>query len=208
MTAIVGRSGCGKSSIASLLMGAYPPRKGRILINNFNINQFNKKQLRRVLAMVPQHPELLTGSILDNIAPGEKDPDTERIMQIAEKTGLTGFLNSLPDGIFTALGEQGFTLSGGERQRIAMARALYREPEILILDEFTSALDTESEQEMIRLVLSLRDRGMTLVMISHKLQLVRHADHILMISDGMVAESGRHDKLYASGGQYRQCWEQ
>ncbi len=208
MTGIVGKSGCGKSSIASLLMGIYPPRKGRILVNNCDINQFNKIQLRQVLALVPQQPELLSGSILDNISPGEKDPDTDRIMQIAEQTGLTEFLNDLPGGIYTAVGEQGFTLSGGERQRIAMARALYRRPEILVLDEFTSALDAEAEQEMIKLVLSMKDQGMTLVIISHKLQIVRQADHIILISDGRVSESGHHDELYGSGGQYRKCWEQ
>ncbi len=208
MTGIVGKSGCGKSSIASLLMGIYPPRKGRILVNNCDINQFNKIQLRQVLALVPQQPELLSGTILDNISPGEKDPDTDRIMQIAEQTGLTGFLNDLPGGIYTDVGEQGFTLSGGERQRIAMARALYRRPEILVLDEFTSALDAEAEQEMIKLVLAMKDQGITLVVISHKLQIVRQADHIILISDGKVSESGHHDELYGSGGQYRQCWEQ
>jgi len=207
-TGIVGKSGCGKSSIASLLMGIYPARKGKILVNNCDINQLNKNHLRQVLTLVPQQPELLTGTILDNISPGESDPDTDRIMQIAEQTGLTGFLNSLPGGIYTAVGEQGFTLSGGERQRIAMARALYRRPEILILDEFTSALDAEAEQEMIKLVLSMRDQGMTLVIISHKLQIVRQADHIILISEGKVSESGRHEELYGSGGQYRHFWEQ
>ena len=207
-TGIVGKSGCGKSSIASLLMGIYPTRKGRILVNNCDINQLNKTHLRQVLALVPQQPELLTGTILDNITPGERDPDTERIMQIVEQTGLTGFLNSLPGGIYTAVGEQGFTLSGGERQRIAMARALYRRPEILILDEFTSALDAEAEQEMIKLVLSMKDQGMTLVVISHKLQITRQVDQIILISDGKVSESGHHDELYGSGGQYRQLWEQ
>lgn len=208
MTCIVGKSGCGKSSIANLLMGNYPPRKGRILVNNCDINQINKNHLRKVLAMVPQHPEILSGTILDNISPGDKDPDTDRIMQIVGQTGLAGFLNDLPCGIFTSVGEQGFTLSGGECQRIAMARALYRKPEILVLDEFTSALDAEAEQEMINLVLSMKDQGMTLVIISHKLQIVRQADHIVLISDGRVSESGNHDELIGSGGQYRQSWEQ
>ncbi|KPL11919.1 MAG: hypothetical protein AMS26_19235 [Bacteroides sp. SM23_62] len=208
MTGIVGKSGCGKSSIANLLMGVYPPRKGRILVNNCDINHFNKSHLRRVLAMVPQQPELLTGTILDNIAPSEKEPDMDRIMQIAEQTGMTGFLNSLPGGIYTALGEQGFTLSGGERQRIAIARALYRRPEILILDEFTSALDAEAEQAMIKLILPMKKQGMTLIVITHKLQIISKADHIILIKDGMVSESGHHDELYGSGGQYRQFWEQ
>lgn len=208
MTCIVGKSGCGKSSIASLLLGIYPPRKGRILINNCEINQLNKIQLRQVLALVPQQPEILSGTILDNISPGENDPDTDRIMEIAEQTGLSVFLNDLPGGIFTAVGEQGFTLSGGERQRIAMARALYRKPEVLVLDEFTSALDMEAEQEMLKLVFSMRDQGKTLVVISHKLQIARQTDHIILISDGKVSESGHHNELYASGGQYRQYWEQ
>jgi ABC-type bacteriocin/lantibiotic exporter with double-glycine peptidase domain len=208
MTGIVGRSGCGKSSIASLIMGTYPPGKGSVLINNLDINQFNKKHLRRIMAAVPQHPALFTGTILDNIASGEKDPDPDRIMEIVEETGLTALLNGLPEGIHTPVGDQGYTLSGGECQRLAMARALYRKPEILILDEFTTALDAEAEQDMIRLVLSLKKRGMTLVLISHKLRLVRMADQILLIRNGVVAESGSHDELYRSGGQYRRSWDQ
>jgi len=208
MTGIVGKSGSGKSSIASLLMGIYSPQKGRILVNNCDINQLNKTYLRQIITLVPQQPQLLSGSILDNISPGEKNPDTDRIMQIAEQTGLSGFLNDLPEGIATAVGEQGFTLSGGERQRIAMARALYRQPEVLILDEFTSALDSEAENEMLRLALSMREQGKTLIVISHKLPIVRQADHIILISAGRVSESGCHDKLYGSGGLYRQCWEQ
>jgi len=129
-------------------------------------------------------------------------------MQIAEQTGLTGFLNGLPGGIYTDVGEQGFTLSGGERQRIAMARALYRRPEILVLDEFTSALDPEAEKKMIKLVLSMKDQGKTLVVISHKLQIVKQAAHIILINDGKVSESGHHDELYGSGGIYRQSWDQ
>jgi ABC-type bacteriocin/lantibiotic exporter with double-glycine peptidase domain len=208
VTAIVGKSGCGKSSIAGLLMGIYPPGKGRILVNNCDINQLNKNHLRRVFALVPQQPELLDGTILDNIAPGESEPDTGRILQIAEQTGLTGFLNGLPGGIYTDIGEQGFSLSGGEAQRIAMARALYRRPSILILDEFTSALDAQAEQEMIHLMLYMRDQGMTLIVISHKLQIVSRADHIIMIRDGRVSASGHHGKLYGSAGPYRQFWEQ
>lgn len=99
-------------------------------------------------------------------------------------------------------------MSGGECQRIALARALYRKPEILILDEFTAALDAESEQEMIKLVFSIRDQGMTLVVISHRLQIVRQADHIILISSGKIAESGQHNELYRSGGLYRKFWEQ
>lgn len=208
MTGILGKSGCGKSSIASLLLGIYPPGKGSILINNCDINQLNKIQLRQALALVPQQPEIISGTILDNICPGEKDPPTDRIMQIAEQTGMSGFLNDLPEGIYTTVGEQGLTLSGGERQRIAMARALYRKPQILILDEFTSGLDVEAEKEMLRLVQSMKGQGMTLLVISHKLQVVSQADHIILISDGKVAESGHHDQLYASGGQYRKYWQQ
>ncbi len=207
MTAIVGKSGCGKSSIANLLMGIYPPQKGRILVNNCDINHFNKNHLRRILAMVPQQPELLAGSLLENISHGERDPDMEWIMQISEQTGLTDFMNSLPGGIYTELGERGFTLSGGERQRIAMARALYGRPEILILDEFTSALDAEAEQAMIKLLHPMKKNGMTLIVISHRRQVVRKSDHIIMIHDGMVSESGQHEELYGSGGKYRQFWE-
>ena len=207
MTGIVGRSGCGKSSIASLLMGSYPPGKGTIILNNCDINQFDKNQLRNVFALVPQQPEMLSGTILSNISPGENDPDTDRVLQIVDQTGLTDFLNRLPDGIFTLVGEQGLALSGGERQRIALARALYRRPQVLILDELTSALDAEAEEEMIRLLLSLKEQGMTLIVISHKLHMVRRADHIILIDSGGAAESGRHGELYESGGLYRRLWD-
>ncbi len=206
MTGIVGRSGCGKSSIAAMLRAEHLPLKGNLLINDCDIRQIDKTSLRRKIGMVPQHIELFSGSILENIAPCESGPDTEKLMKFATRTGLIRLINHLPDGFYTEVGEHGLGLSGGERQRIAFTRALYHEPDMLILDEATSALDPVSEAEIFDLVSDLRSGKMTLVIISHKLSLVQNADHIVLIDEGQARESGRHKDLMRLNGLYRQLW--
>jgi ABC-type multidrug transport system fused ATPase/permease subunit len=165
-----------------------------------------RTSLRRLIGIIPQHIELFSGSILENIVPGEVNPDAGKLLKMATFTGLMGFVNRLPEGFYTELGEQGLSLSGGERQRIALTRALYREPEMLILDEATSALDPLSEAEILDLIRKLRASGMTLVIISHKLSLVKDADHIVLVDGGRAAESGRHRDLIRSRGLYSRLW--
>ena len=206
LTGIVGPSGSGKSSIAAMLRADYLPDKGKLLINNCEIRQINKASLRRKIVMVPQHIELFSGTILENIAPGETGENTEKLLKIAGQTGLIRLINQLPEGFYTEVGEHGLDLSGGERQRIAFARALYHEPDMLILDEATSSLDPVSEKEIFDLIKDLRNSSMSLVIISHKLSLVRDADHIVLIDDGQARESGKHNDLMQLNGLYRQLW--
>jgi ABC-type bacteriocin/lantibiotic exporter with double-glycine peptidase domain len=206
LTGIVGRSGSGKSSIAAMLRAEHLPDRGNLLINNCDIRQIDRSSLRKKIGIVPQHIELFSGSILENISPGESRPDLKRLLECAGRTGLTRLLRDLPDGFNTEIGELGNNLSGGERQRIAFTRALYHEPELLILDEATAALDPVSESEILELIDDLRRDSMTLIIISHKLRQVRDADHIVMIDRGKAAETGRHEDLIKSDGPYRELW--
>ena len=205
-TGIVGMSGCGKSSIAAMLRAEYLPAGGSLRINNCDIRQINKSSLRNKIGIVPQHIELFSGSILENIAPGEHQPDTDKLIKIADKTGLIRLIEDLPAGFYTELGEHGLNLSGGERQRLAFARALFQEPEMLILDEATAALDPVSETHMLEMIAELRRTSMTLVIITHKLNLVKDSDHIVMIDRGESPESGRHSDLIGLNGRYTQLW--
>ena len=206
LTGIAGKSGSGKSSIAALLRAEYMPSEGNLLINDCDIRQIEKTSLRKKIGIVPQQIELFSGNILDNISPGEANPDPDKLLMTASKTGLLGFVKTLPAGFLTEVGENGIGLSGGERQRIALTRALYHEPEILILDEATSALDPESESLMLTLFNEMRRSSMTLIIITHKLSLIRDADHIVMIDSGHSPESGRHTELLGNNGIYRQLW--
>ncbi len=207
LTGIAGRNGSGKSSMASLLTALYHPRRGKILMDGCEISQFNRKDLRCLISLVPQHPELFSGTLLENIAPGDKDPDTGKIFQLAAQTGLTELLNNLPDGLYTQIGERGLNLSGGEQQRLAIARSLYREPAVLILDEATSALDPASEQAMLKMLFSHLPDRLTLIIISHKLRTVCQTDNILFLNNGRVAESGSHSSLLQLKGHYHEFWK-
>jgi len=206
LTGIVGRSGSGKSSIAAMLRAEYLPTDGNLMINNCDIRQLDKTSLRRKIGIVPQQIKLFSGSILENITPGEQEPDTEKLLGIASQTGLIQLINKLPDGFQTMIGENGLGLSGGERQRIAFCRALYHDPEILILDEATSALDPVSEAEFLDLLEKLRRGSMTLIIISHMLGLVKDADHIVLIGEGKALAAGRHEELIESNKTYRTLW--
>ncbi|MCK4749781.1 MAG: ATP-binding cassette domain-containing protein, partial [Bacteroidales bacterium] len=206
LTGIVGKSGSGKSSIAAILRAEYLPHKGNLMINDCDIRQIDKTSLRKKIGLVPQQIELFSGSILENIAPGENGPNTEKLLKIAHSTGLIRLIKQLPEGFYTQVGEHGLDLSGGERQRIAFARVLYHEPEMLILDEATSALDPFSEAEIFKLISDLRRSSMTLGIISHKLSLVQNADHIVLIDEGQALESGCHEELIRLNGKYRQLW--
>ena len=204
---IAGNNGSGKSSIAALIMALYPPYKGKILMDGFNIDQIGKADLRKIVSIVPQHPDLFSGTLLENIAAGEDRPDMDKIRELVQATGLQTLLEKLPGGLLSTVTERGSSLSGGERQRLAIVRALYRDPDLLILDEATSALDPVSEQQILKLLENGPDRDLTLVIISHKIRSIRKADHILFLDKGRVAEQGTHDDLVRSGGEYARYWE-
>ena len=205
-TGITGKNGCGKSSLVSLLMALYRPRKGKIIMDGYDVNQLNTRDLRSLISVVPQHLDLFSGSLLENIAPGEKNPDMRKIHELAFNTGLDQLFDKLPDGVYSSIGERGFSLSGGERQRMAIVRALYRDPSILILDEATSALDPQSEKIIFTMLEKTLQRGITLIVISHKLRSVIRADKILYLENGRVAEQGTHTALVRRRGEYFNYW--
>jgi ATP-binding cassette subfamily B protein len=205
-TAIAGKNGCGKSTLVSLMMAMYHPRKGKILLDSHDTSQINTRDLRRIISVVPQQPELFSGTLLENIAPDEDKPDMRKILNLCEATGLNLLLDKTPDGILTNIGERGYSLSGGERQRMAIVRALYREPSILILDEATSAMDPLSEENIFALLDAMRRSGMTLIRISHKLHNIIPADRIIFLDHGCVAEQGSHSELVKRKGEYFAYW--
>jgi len=205
-TALVGESGSGKSTIASLIQSIYRPDNGKILIGDYDLKYIDENSINALVTTVPQNVELFDGSITSNIAIGEQNPDMQRIVDVSKKVGAYDFIESLPNGFDTYLGEFGANLSGGERQRIAFARALYKDPEILILDEATSALDSESELVIRSLVQELCAQGKTIIVIAHKLQSIVRADVIYTFKKGEVIENGTHTELLSKQGYYSRMW--
>lgn len=204
--AVIGESGSGKTTLVSLLQHIYPIQKGRIRIGDYDIEQITNRSLRRRVGTVPQQIELFAGTIVENIAVGDLNPDMKRIIDLVEQLGLKEFIERLPNGYATYIGEHGASLSGGERQRIAIARALYKEPEILIFDEATSSLDSISERYVKQALDNLAKQGKTIIVIAHRLSTVKNADMIVVIDDGKVVETGTHRELFKNGGMYNRLW--
>ncbi len=207
-TAVIGESGSGKTTLISLMQHIYPIQEGQIRIGEFDIAQVTNESLRRMVGTVPQQIELFAGSIAENIALGDLYPDMQRIITLAEQLGLKEFIEKLPQNYMTYIGEHGASLSGGERQRLAIARALYKEPEILIFDEATSSLDSVSERFVKQTLKSLAERGKTIIVIAHRLSTVRDADAIVVLDDGKVVQHGTHEELIQEDGTYRKLWNE
>jgi len=207
LTAIIGESGSGKSTIAALIQGIYPLNKGEILIGDVNIRYASPESLRRMVGIVPQNLELFAGSVIENIAVGEMAPDMELLLKVCKQLDMIGFIEKLPNGFATYIGEHGSTLSGGQRQRLAIARALYRQPEILIMDEATSNLDSESEQVVQQTIRQLVAEGKTVVLIAHRLSTVVDSNEIILLKDGHIIEQGTHKELYLQKGYYFRMWQ-
>ncbi|WP_372474040.1 peptidase domain-containing ABC transporter [Capnocytophaga sp. ARDL2] len=206
-TAIVGESGSGKTTLASLIQNLYPLKKGKITIGDYDINYISNYSLRTMVSVVPQQIDLFSGNVIENIALGEDVPDMQRIITIVKNLGILEFIEKLPNGFQTYLGENGSQLSGGQKQRIAIARALYKNPEILILDEATSSLDTESEQVIQATLNEFKAQGKTMIVIAHRLSTIAHADTILVMKNGEVIERGSHSELLSFDSSYKKMWE-
>ncbi|RMZ59371.1 peptidase domain-containing ABC transporter [Chryseobacterium nematophagum] len=205
-TAIVGESGSGKTTLASLLQNLYSLKGGKIFIGDYDINYISNYSLRSLVSVVPQQIDLFSGNVIENIALGEDYPDMQRILDITKKLGILSFVEKLPNGFQTYLGENGALLSGGQKQRIAIARALYKNPEILILDEATSSLDTESEQIIQNTLHEFRMEGKTMIVIAHRLSTIAQSDMILVMKEGQVAERGNHQELISKDSIYKSMW--
>lgn len=208
ITAVVGESGSGKSTLMSLLQNMYKLQNGLITIGNFDIKHISNDTLRQQVSVVPQQVDLFAGSVIENIAIGDYMPDMKRILEISEQLGITDFVEKMPNGFNTHIGENGANLSGGQKQRLAIARALYREPQILILDEATSSLDSISEQFVQKTIKELREQGKTIIIIAHRLTTIKNADKIVVLDDGKVVEEGNHEDLLSQENTYSRLWTQ
>jgi ABC-type multidrug transport system fused ATPase/permease subunit len=201
--AIVGPSGAGKSTIASLILRFYNPQEGELLFDGINADEYALTDIRNQVAIVPQDVILFGGTIKENIAYGKIGASDEAIIAAAEKANAHNFIKDLPEAYNTLVGERGIKLSGGQRQRIAIARALLKDPAILILDEATSSLDSESER-LVQEALEILMKDRTSIIIAHRLSTIREADKIVVLEKGVVIETGTHDELLKNEeGLYR-----
>ena len=199
--ALVGQSGSGKSTIANLILQFYKPTSGHIYFGDQKANELDLHALRQHMAIVPQEVLLFSGSILENIRFGRPDATDAEVMDAAQKANAWEFISTFPDLLATEVGDRGIQLSGGQKQRIAIARAILKNPSILILDEATSALDSTSER-LVQEALDVLMKGRTSIVIAHRLSTIRQADQILVLQDGQIMEQGKHDELMALNGQY------
>jgi ATP-binding cassette, subfamily B, bacterial HlyB/CyaB len=201
LVAIVGRSGSGKTTLAKLIVGFYPPTDGRLTVDGYDIGIVDKEYYRAQVGYVMQSNLLFSGTVAENIAGGSEEPDRRRIEDVAKKADAHGFISKMPLGYQQVVGERGMGLSGGQIQRLCIARALYREPRLLVFDEATSALDSQSESNIIA---NLNDilKGRTAVVIAHRLSTIMRADKILVLYEGKIVEQGRHEELVERRGMY------
>jgi ATP-binding cassette subfamily B protein len=198
---IVGRTGSGKSTLLSLITRTFEPPPGTIFLDGRPVETIPLRQLRDWIGMVPQETFLFSESIAENIRFGRADARDEEVAEAADEAGLTGDVSAFPQGLATVIGERGITLSGGQKQRTAIARALVREPLILILDDSLSAVDTQTEERILHALREIR-KGRTALIVSHRASSVKDADHILVLDDGRIVERGTHEMLVDKGGYY------
>jgi len=203
--AFVGRSGAGKTTLVKLLLRFYDPSVGKILIDGVDIRKLRKTDLRVLISVVPQEPILFNNTIKFNLAYGKEEASIEEISKAAEQANILEFIENLPKGWETEVGERGIKLSGGQKQRLAIARALLANPKVLVFDEATSNLDSESER-MIQSALEVVSLSRTVIIVAHRFSTVRDADNIVVLAGGTIVEQGKHDKLIAKKGVYEKLW--
>ncbi|MFI9008712.1 ABC transporter ATP-binding protein [Actinosynnema sp. NPDC053489] len=199
--ALVGASGAGKSTVVNLVIGFLRPTEGRVLLDGVDMESLDLRSYRRFVSVVPQESILFEGTIRDNVTYGLDDVPEDVVRRALADANALEFIDRLPAGLGTVVGERGARLSGGQKQRLAIARALIRDPRVLVLDEATSALDTRSEALVQQALARLVD-GRTVFVVAHRLSTIRNADRIVVLEDGRIAEVGSHDDLLRSGGPY------
>jgi subfamily B ATP-binding cassette protein MsbA len=206
MVALVGPSGSGKSTLADLIPRFIDPQQGAVLVDGQDVRQLKIKELRALMGIVTQESILFNDTIAANIAFGLEQPNRDRIIEAARVANAHEFIMALENGYDTVIGDRGARLSGGQRQRLSIARAVFKNPPILILDEATSALDTESEK-LVQEALAHLMENRTSIVVAHRLSTIQHADLIVVLQQGEIVESGTHEGLMQSSGSYRRLIE-
>ncbi len=204
--AVVGASGAGKSTLVKLLFRFYDPASGRVLIDGQDIRQLTMQSLREVIGIVPQDTVLFNDSLFENVRYGNPDASDEAVEEAIRLAHLDRFIEQLPEGASTRVGERGLKLSGGEKQRVSIARTILKRPPILVFDEATSSLDSKSEKAILEALREI-SRDHTSLVIAHRLSTVIDADKILVLNQGRIVEQGQHDELLADGGAYAELWQ-
>ncbi|MES2762115.1 MAG: ABC transporter ATP-binding protein [Bacteroidota bacterium] len=207
--AFVGPSGSGKTTLVKLLLGLYKPNEGKVLYNNIESTEINLTELRRQLGLVSQDSQLFSGTIKDNLLFTKPNATEEDILDVLKKASCQNLLSRAKDGIYTTIGEGGIKLSGGEKQRLSIARALLRQPHLLIFDEATSALDSITEEEITKTIRDISSKqNQITVLIAHRLSTIMHADKIYVLEQGKIIEQGKHEDLINEKGLYYAMWRQ
>ena len=206
--AFVGPSGAGKTTLVKLLVGLYPPKEGTVFYNGINSSEIDLLELRKQLGFVTQDAQLFSGTIRENLLFVKPSATDEQLVQVLEKASCTKLLQRAEDGLNSTIGEGGMKISGGEKQRLSIARAILRNPNLLIFDEATSALDSITEEEINATIRSISDQNRITVLIAHRLSTIMHSDKIFVLEQGKIIEQGKHDDLLLEKGLYYAMWRQ
>ncbi len=206
--AFVGPSGAGKTTLVKLLVGLYPPAKGQVLYNSINLSEIDLLDLRQQLGFVTQDAQLFSGTIRENLLFVKPNATDEELLDVLDRASCTNLLKRAEDGLNSTIGEGGIKVSGGEKQRLSIARAILRNPNLLIFDEATSALDSITEEEINSTIRSISDQNRITVLIAHRLSTIMHADKIFVLEQGKIIEQGKHEDLLVEKGLYYAMWRQ